>query len=101
MPELLKGFLMSTTVASLLEVMEVRLSMYDRKLIKPHPDVAEATRLLVSKLSLLDPAEELEVRYSMNPFHVQYIRKKPERLLAEFTVAIDEDSSGEPAGRGL
>ena len=92
---------MNTTVASLWNTMKVRLSMYEEELIKPHPDVVVATRLLVSELSLLDPAEEIEVRYSMSPLHAQYIRKKPERLLAEFTVDIDESSAGEPARRGL
>lgn len=81
---------MSATAASLLNVMKVRLSMYDSGLIQPSPDVIDATRLLVHKLNLLDPVEEIEVQYSESPLHVQYIRTKTKILLAEFTVASDE-----------
>jgi hypothetical protein len=85
---------MGATAESLLGVMKVGLSMCDSGLIQPSPDIIEATRLLVSELNLLDPAEEIEVRYSKSPLHVQYIRTKTKILLAEFTVASDEQPEG-------
>ncbi len=81
---------MSAMVSSLLEVMNVRLSMLDSGLIKPPSAVADATRLLIAELCSLDPSELIEVRVSKNPFHAQYIRTKTNEVLAEFRVNLDE-----------
>lgn len=81
---------MSATAAGLLNVMNVRLSMLDSGRITPLPAVADATRLLVTELRLLDPSERIEVRVSKNPFYAQYIRTKTNKVLAEFTADIDE-----------
>ena len=84
---------MSATVASVKDVMSVRLSMLDSGLITPPPAVADATRLLMSKLCLLDPAERIDVRVSKNPFQAQYIRAKTNEILADFSADIDDSRS--------
>lgn len=81
---------MNATVAGLLDVMSFRLSMLDSGRITPPPAVADATRLLVTGLSLLDPSETIEVRVSKSPFHAEYIRTKTNKVLAEFSTDIDE-----------
>jgi len=77
---------MSTTVASLLGIMKVRLSMYETGVIAPPLEVIVATRALVAELDVLTPKEIVDIVYSRNPFHAQYIRKKTGKLLAEFTI---------------
>jgi hypothetical protein len=79
---------MTTTAASLLNVMRIRLSMCDSGTIAPPSVVVEATRALVDELGILDPEEEVEIAYSENPFHAQYIRRKTGKILAEFTVDV-------------
>jgi len=81
---------MNATVAGLLDVMSFRLSMLDSGRITPPPAVADATRLLVTELCLLDPSETIEVRVSKDPFHAEYIRSKTNKVLAEFSTDIDE-----------
>jgi hypothetical protein len=80
---------MSATVASLLDVMQIRLSMCDSGLIKPPREVVDATRALVAELNSLDPLEAIEVMYSKNPIHVQYVRQKAGNILAGFTVDLE------------
>jgi len=84
---------MSATVASLLDVMKIRLSMCESGLIAPPLEVIDATRKLVAELSVLDLTEEIEVSYSKNPFHAQYVRNKTGKVLAEFTIDINESPS--------
>jgi hypothetical protein len=84
---------MSATVASLKSDMSIRLSMLDSGLISPPPAVADATRRLVAKLCLLDPAERIEVRVYKNPFRAQYIRANTNEILADFSADIDDSGS--------
>ena len=80
---------MSTTDArSLLNIMKVRKSMQDDGITHPHPAVRAATLELVSKLSLIEPRERIEVSCELNPLHARYIRELTGEVLAE--IQIDE-----------
>jgi len=75
---------MSTTARALLNIMSVRLSMLESGVTKPHSVVAEATRQLVKRLSLLTPDEVIQVTYTESPLHVQYIQQSSGEVLAEW-----------------
>lgn len=79
---------MGTTVASLLGIMKVRLTMCESGVIAPPLEVIGATRALVAELDMLDPEEIVVIAYSKNPFHAQYIRQKTGKLLTEFTIDV-------------
>ena len=78
---------MSTTdVRSLLNIMKVRESMQDDGITHPHPAVRAATRQLVSRLSVIEPEERIEV--SCESASRAYIRALTGEVLAE--IQIDE-----------
>jgi hypothetical protein len=80
---------MSTTdVRSLLNIMKVRESLQDDGITPPHPAVRAATRQLVSRLSVIEPEERIEVSCEVNPLHARYIRALTGEVLAE--IQIDE-----------
>ena len=81
---------MGTSVKSLLDIMSVRLAMYDAGTIRPAKVVADATRALVQRLGGLEPTEDIEVFIlDREPLHAQYIRTRTGEVLAE----IDETKS--------
>jgi hypothetical protein len=68
--------------------MRLRKSMQDDGTTHPHPAVRAATRELVSRLSLIEPGERIEVSCKVNPLHARYIRELTGEVLAE--IQIDE-----------
>lgn len=78
---------MSTDVKSLLNIMTVRLAMYDAGTIHPARVVFDATRTLVGRLHDLESTEAIEVHIlGRDPLLLQYIRVETGEVLAE----IDE-----------
>jgi len=77
---------MTTTARELLDIMNVRLAMLEEGLIKPSSAVAEATRDLVDRLADLASDEKVEIVYTTDPLHVEYIRSSTNEVLAR----IDE-----------
>ncbi len=62
--------------------------MQDECITHPHPAVRAATRQLVSRLSVIEPEERIEVSCEVNPLHARYIRALTGEVLAE--IQIDE-----------
>jgi len=83
--------IMSTTDArSLLNILSVRESMQDDDITHPHPAVRAATRQLVSRLSVIEPEEHIEVSCEVNPLHARYVRALTGEVLAEIQIAQPE-----------
>ena len=68
--------------------------MQDDGVTQAHSAVRAATRQLVSRLSLIEPDERIEVSCEVNPLHVRYIRALTGEVLAEIQVDQPEASRG-------
>ena len=60
--------------------------MQDDGITQPHPAVRSATRQLVSRLSVIEPDERIEVSCEVDPLHARYIRVQTGEVLAEIQV---------------
>lgn len=81
---------MSTDAKSLLDIMSLRLALYDEGTIRSAKFVADATKVLVHRLSTLEPVEDIEISIlNENPLHVQYIRSSTGEVLAEIDEAAN------------
>jgi hypothetical protein len=75
---------MTTSVKPLLNIMSIRLGMYEDGTIQPAEIVKNAVATLVARLRDLESTEEIDVSIlSENPILVQYIRKSTGEVLAE------------------
>jgi hypothetical protein len=78
---------MGANAGELLETMTVRLKMLMEGTINPSDSVKAATRVLVEKLSAIDPSEDVEI-YKKTSSLVEYIRSSTGEVLAE--INLDE-----------
>lgn len=73
-----------TTAKALLNIMSVRLAMYNDGTIHPAKIIADLTKDLVQRLDKLEPTEDIEIRiFSEDPLHARYIRTRTGEVLAE------------------
>ncbi|MBI3716636.1 MAG: hypothetical protein HY255_11650 [Betaproteobacteria bacterium] len=80
----------NTNAGALLNSMQVRKAMLDAGTIRPDEAVAKAIRILVAKLSQLNPTELIDiVILNRSPLSAQYIRTETREVLAEFELSED------------
>ena len=73
----------TTRAGELLRIMSVRESLHEEGKVPRHPSVVSATRLLVSKLSLLPADELIEIKFEGDPICAWYLRCQTGEVLAE------------------
>jgi hypothetical protein len=85
---------MSTTARELLSIMKARLSILESEGTEPHASAAAATRQLVERLAVLPPSEVIQIEYTTEPLHAQYIRESSREVLAEVWRQNDPSAQG-------